>query len=121
MATFYRIVVRTGTVGGAGTDADVYLTIYGTDADSREIVLDNATDNFENGQTDTFGIETKDLGSLRAIRIRHDNSGGGPGWFLADVRIARENPPTQEWVFPCQRWLARDEDDGSIERLLFPQ
>jgi lipoxygenase homology domain-containing protein 1 len=121
MATLYRVVVQTGTASGAGTDADVYMTMYGADAVSREILLDNDRDNFENGQTDTFRLETRDLGDLTAVRVRHDNSGSGPGWFLDNVRVARENPPIQEWTFPCGRWLARDEDDGSIERLLFPQ
>ncbi len=26
----------------------------------------------------------------------------------------------QRWVFPCNRWLAKNEDDGKIERTLFP-
>ena len=27
----------------------------------------------------------------------------------------------KKWVFPCGKWLAKDEDDGKIERDLVPQ
>lgn len=116
----YRIVVATGTAPHAGTDSNVYLTLYGPQRVSREIMLSSSRDAFERGLTDTFSTETVDVGELKAIRIRHDNSGGWPGWFLASVRVTRETPPVQEWVFPCERWLAVDEDDGAISRLLFP-
>ena len=53
------------------------------------------------------------------LRIGHDDSGGGSAWFLDDVTI--DIPSRGEHVvFPCHRWLATDEDDGKIERELFP-
>jgi hypothetical protein len=120
MSTVYRVVTDTGTASGAGTDADVYLTLYGDRTVGREQELDNGDDNFENGASDTFRVEDDDLGNLVALRIRHNNQGDRAGWFLDRVVVTRENPPTTQWVFPCGRWLARDEDDGSTDRLLFP-
>ena len=51
------------------------------------------------------------------MKIRHDNSGFGDAWFLDRVEI-RSSKRNDCCVFPCQRWLAVDEDDGQIERAL---
>ena len=37
-------------------------------------------------RSDKFDIETKDLGKLTAINIRHDNSWFGSAWYLEKVR-----------------------------------
>lgn len=74
-------------------------------------------DVFERGRTDSFEIQATDLGEMTRLRIRHDNSGSRPGWFLEDIRIRHEGTGS-EWLFPCHRWLARDEDDGRIDRML---
>ncbi len=47
----------------------------------------------------------------RQVRVYHDNSGQSPSWFLEEVRVRRTG--SGSWTaFPCQRWLAVDEDDG---------
>lgn len=43
-------MVKTGDLRGAGTDADVFLTIYGPKGDTGERVLDNSANNFERNQ-----------------------------------------------------------------------
>jgi hypothetical protein len=43
----YRVMVKTSDLRGAGTDADVFLTIYGPKGDTGERVLDNSSNNFE--------------------------------------------------------------------------
>ncbi|MER5385546.1 PLAT/LH2 domain-containing protein [Streptomyces sp. NPDC002688] len=123
MAAAYRVIVVTGTASGAGTDANVYLTILGEKADgtassSGERQLDTDRDNFEWGQVDVFSIESEDLGTLTSVTIRHDNSGARPGWFLDRVLVEDEESQAR-YVFPCNRWLARDEDDGQIVRTLY--
>ena len=53
------------------------------------------------------------------VRIGHDGKGFGAGWYLDEVTV--EVPSHGElMVFPCHRWLAEDEDDGKIERELYP-
>ena len=60
------------------------------------------------------------LGVLTQIKIGHDNRGFGASWFLDQVEVENlENG--NSWLFPCERWLATDEDDGSIERILLPK
>ena len=54
----------------------------------------------------------------------HDNKGLGAGWHLDRVEIRRlksNGRGSNTYVFPCGRWLARDEDDKAIERDLVPE
>ncbi|XP_005356346.1 lipoxygenase homology domain-containing protein 1 isoform X1 [Microtus ochrogaster] len=118
----YEVQVITGNVPKAGTDANVYLTIYGEeygDTGERPLKKSDKSNKFEQGQTDTFTIYAIDLGSLTKIRIRHDNAGNRPGWFLDRVDITDMNNEIT-YYFPCQRWLAVEEDDGQLSRELLP-
>ncbi|XP_053384453.1 lipoxygenase homology domain-containing protein 1-like isoform X6 [Mercenaria mercenaria] len=113
--TKYKVTVYTGNKKGAGTDANVYIILFGENGDSSEKYLDDSRNNFERGQTDEFVIECPCLGRLDRLRIGHDNSGFGPGWYLDKVIVDDlDNSITYE--FPCSRWLALDEDDGLIFR-----
>jgi len=57
---------------------------------------------------------------VTGYRIGHDNAGGGGAWFLENVVI--DCPSLgKKWHFPHGRWLAKGEDDGHLERELFPQ
>ena len=46
---------------GAGTDANVFLTLYGKKGKTDEIQIGNATDNFEQGQLDKFKVRIFNL------------------------------------------------------------
>ncbi|SNY52477.1 PLAT/LH2 domain-containing protein [Paractinoplanes atraurantiacus] len=117
--TTYEIVVRTGTESGAGTDADVFLTLYGERGIAHQVQLGNDDDNFEAGDVDRFIKDLEDVGDLRAARVWHDNSGSRPGWFLDQIVVTKQDPPITQWVFPLHDWLASDEPGGT-ERMLFP-
>ena len=47
--------------------------------------------------------------------MEHDNSGFRPGWFLEKVEIVNQATSFTS-VFPFQRWLDKDKDDGQIVR-----
>uniref|UniRef100_A0A8B9N717 Lipoxygenase homology domains 1 n=1 Tax=Accipiter nisus TaxID=211598 RepID=A0A8B9N717_9AVES len=118
----YEVHVLTGNVWGAGTDANVFLSIYGVgrgDTGERQLKRSNNLNKFEKGQVDVFTIKAIDLGELKKLRIRHDNSGASPSWFLERVEIVDLKESTT-YYFPCQRWLAVEEDDGQIVRELVP-
>lgn len=51
------------------------------------------------------------------MRIRHDNSGRSPGWYLDKVEVRQG---TRSHVFPCRQWLAKSEGDGLLSRELTP-
>ena len=60
-------------------------------------------------------MECPSLGTLQRIRIGHDNTGAGPGWYLDKV-IVDDMDNGRVYEFPCERWFAKDEDDGAISR-----
>ncbi|KAM9056314.1 lipoxygenase homology domain-containing protein 1 isoform 3-T3 [Megaptera novaeangliae] len=120
----YEVEIWTGDVGGASTTARVYMQIYGEEGKTEVLFLSSRSKVFERAskdtfQTDTFTIYAIDLGPLTKIRIRHDNSGNRPGWFLDRIDITDMNNEIT-YYFPCQRWLAVEEDDGQLSRELLP-
>jgi hypothetical protein len=46
----YKVTTYTGNKRGAGTDANVSVTLFGSQGDSGEKPLDNAKNNFEAGK-----------------------------------------------------------------------
>ncbi|OXB78277.1 UNVERIFIED_CONTAM: hypothetical protein H355_004727 [Colinus virginianus] len=118
----YTIRILTGSPWGAGTDANVFLTLYGLqrgDTGERPLRKSDRLNKFERGQADTFELRAIDLGELKKLRIRHDNSGSSPSWFVERVEVG-DRKEGKTYYFPCQRWLAVDEDDGQVQRELVP-
>lgn len=117
----FTITIRTGDRNFAGTDANVFVTLFGTRGDSREFELDTpGRDDFERNQTDIFNVQTSaNIGDIVRIRLRHDNSGFAAGWFVDWVRV-RNVDTGQVWQFNVNRWLATDEADGRIDLFLTP-
>lgn len=117
----YELIVITGDEKGAGTDANVFLTVIGTSGDSGRRQLKQKLRNlFERGRTDRFSIELLDMGELLRVCIEHDNSGISPGWLLNRVEITNTaNGVTT--VFPCDKWLDKNKADGKIKRVLYPK
>ncbi|XP_037228557.1 lipoxygenase homology domain-containing protein 1-like [Falco rusticolus] len=111
----YVVRVFTGDISGSGTDADVFINIFGEKGDTGVRKLDNDKDNFEKGAEDKFTLDAPNLGRLRKINIGHNNKGGSAGWFLAKV-IIEDIGNKCVYEFPVGRWFALDEDDGKIQR-----
>lgn len=99
----YRVIVKTGDQRGAGTDSNVFLTIYGSKGDSGERPLDTSANNFERAMTDTFLIKAPDLGEIDRIKIRSDGSGLGASWFLQQVDVLSSVTNTS-YHFPFNNW-----------------
>ncbi|NXT04293.1 LOXH1 protein, partial [Prunella fulvescens] len=103
----------------AGTEADVYISVYGErgDTGSRQLLRSQKSKKFLKGQTDIFAVEAVHLGCLHKIVIGHNGLGSGNGWFLDKVVI--KDPITDlDYAFLCHRWLDQGQDDGSISREL---
>eukprot|EP01043_Picozoa_sp_COSAG02_P019530 COSAG02_NODE_944_length_15732_cov_24.529265_5_plen_3702_part_01 len=123
----YQIIIKTGDRLGAGTDANVFIQLFGSEgpqknndegvpAGTGERLLDAPGDEFEKGQTDLFLIEAPELGSLNEMRLWHDNTGLGPGWYVDEVTVVNKLT-LKEWVFPVNQWFSTTEDDGEIDRV----
>uniref|UniRef100_A0A8C4ZN74 Lipoxygenase homology PLAT domains 1 n=1 Tax=Gadus morhua TaxID=8049 RepID=A0A8C4ZN74_GADMO len=120
----YEVTVTTGNLRNGGTNANVFCQIYGEEGKTEVLALKNRSNNFERGTTeifkeDVFNITAVDMGVLKKLRIRQDNSNANAAWFLERVEIT-DNKDDTTYYFPCKRWLAIDEDDGQVARELVP-
>nr|XP_014352354.1 PREDICTED: lipoxygenase homology domain-containing protein 1 [Latimeria chalumnae] len=125
----YEITTYTSDVFGAGTDADVFIVLYGKDGvctQQKSLCVNKREQQmyFERGAMNQFIVELEDVGDLiEKIRIGHDNQGVNPGWHLDRVeirRLLRKGKGSETIIFPCERWLAKSEDDGQTLRELVP-
>ncbi|XP_062602879.1 uncharacterized protein LOC134264616, partial [Saccostrea cucullata] len=118
---FYLLSVYTGMRKGAGTLSNVNFVISGDEADTGiRSLSDGVRKGFETASVNKYVMgNSESLGNLTHIRIWHDNSGpkGRRSWYLN--RIVVDDLRTQErYIFLCDKWLAIDEEDGMIDRIL---
>lgn len=115
----YEIVISTGVWRNSGTTSNVSVTIKGKEGDSDRIILNNARNPtrvlFARGNFDSFILTVPEsFGQLTSVLVSHDSSGENPSWFLENISI-RDRQVGGQWVFPANRWLALEKDDGHLE------
>jgi hypothetical protein len=84
--------VKTGSMGYAATSAHVYLILTDEKGEERKVWLTtddyNPESLFDTGSEDVFTIYLdKQLSPIAKLKVGHDNSGGGPGWYLEKVTV----------------------------------
>lgn len=113
MATYlFTIHVGPGAVDGADWASEVNLTMFGTKASSPEFRLP-AADPDGPGQPPSYRVPLTDLGELQRLRVRHDDTGVGPGCYLDHV-VVRAADSRRQWRFECRQLFSRH--DGATER-----
>jgi len=111
----YTVLVETGDVVMAGTDANVFITMVGSKSKLAEKKLANSktfTDKFERGHVDEFEFEEGlDLGELQEVLVRHDNSAlfGSNNWYLESVTV-QHHVSGKAYKFMCRDWLKKTKD-----------
>ena len=68
--------MHTADIRSAGTDANVFVIIFGDKGDSGELSLKSSEtyrDKFERGQTDTFNFNMLSLGEF-ILKLRRNNA-----------------------------------------------
>ncbi|XP_068716630.1 polycystin-1-like protein 2 [Montipora capricornis] len=115
----YEVIISTGMRRHAGTTANVAMTMTGERGESHAFLLKNShCATLARGSVNTVLVTTSEtLGELSYIRVWHDNFGDDPAWYLKQLCI-REIATDRVWHFVCERWLAIDEGDGLIDRIL---
>ncbi|XP_075881413.1 polycystin-1-like protein 2 [Nelusetta ayraudi] len=113
----YLISVQTGHRKNAGTSANVTARLFGSEGESD---THNLTDPnkpvFERGAVDVFLLAAPfPLGEVRNLRLQHDNSGGGPSWYINKVTV-QDLQTRQVWQFLCGCWLSADRGDGMTKK-----
>jgi hypothetical protein len=117
--TVYKVNIETADVRGAGTDANVFIQLFGKAGDSGLINLEGDHDAFERGKKTTFGLELVEIDDISKVKLGHDNSGPFPGWYCSKVNIRNEKTG-KEWNFLVNQWFAKDQGDHLIVRELYP-
>ncbi|XP_004642518.2 polycystic kidney disease and receptor for egg jelly-related protein [Octodon degus] len=105
----YLVTVFTGSRCGAGTTADVFVQLRGTEGASHAHCLSHPhVRKLLRGSISAFLLTTKsDLGDIRSIRVWHNNQGKAPSWHLSRIKV--ENLFSGHvWLFMCQKWLSVD-------------
>ncbi|XP_078703579.1 polycystin-1-like protein 2 [Branchiostoma floridae x Branchiostoma belcheri] len=115
----YVITVYTGFRGNAGTTAEITLVLYGIHYESPPLTLrDGNRVLFQQGSVDSFLVSTEQpLGVLTHMRVWHNNAGFSPSWFLGQIVVVNRKT-NHSTYFLSNRWLAVDEDDGRIDRII---
>ncbi|GFO17335.1 polycystic kidney disease protein 1-like 2 [Plakobranchus ocellatus] len=118
---FYEIIVCTGMRRNAGTNSQVCFILSGEDDETDvRAFTDSKRKIFRRGQIDGFLMAVpRPLGYLNFMRVWHDNSGKGKfgSWYLNYV-VVRDVQSDTKHVFVANRWLAVEEDDGQVDRVL---
>ncbi|KAJ8306150.1 hypothetical protein KUTeg_016695 [Tegillarca granosa] len=119
----YEVTIFTGDHWAAETDANLYITIFGTQGDTGKRMLYNSTMNqvkFRTGQIDVFEFEAVALGDLTNVEIGHNSKGHGAGIFIDNVVVVEKDSSKAftQHVFPCRTWLDDREGDGKTWRNL---
>ena len=116
----YRILIvpvsGTGTLTRKSTLPKLWLTIFGSIGETEKIALNKIE----------LLMEHKNLGVLRTMRIGIDGNQSTStlstsAKFHLDCIWIRNEVTGHAYKFPCNRWLGRGIDDGSMERLLIAQ
>lgn len=131
--------MHTSDIEGAGTSAQVYMTLTGAAGSSGSLHLshpgaislsgktplpdDSSTSSgssrngFARGEAASFAFRCMTLGDLQQLLVWHDGSGPHPAWHLAYVEAA-ETGSGLVWYFPCALWLDSRRGDGATRRSL---
>ena len=87
---WYTLPLCTSDKPAAGTDADVFVTIHGTEGSSPRVKLPSRPEDFLRGSTDTFRMQLKALGEIVKLTVGHNNRGHNPGWHLDHAEVTDE-------------------------------
>jgi PLAT/LH2 domain-containing protein len=83
----YGLTVRTSDISGAGTDANVTLTLTGAQASCSVSVDTSYNNRMERGLVNFLVAASGDLGELRFVTIQRDNRGNAPDWHVAAIDV----------------------------------
>ncbi|CAH1779439.1 unnamed protein product [Owenia fusiformis] len=118
LATYvYTVLVMTGARRGAGTSANVTLTLIGSKEESLPHYLHSDKRVVcQQRDGDAFQVRcTEFLGDITAVRLWHDNKGDNPSWYVSKVQV--EDMQTGKiWQILTDSWLAIDIGEGVLDK-----
>ncbi|XP_059178108.1 lipoxygenase homology domain-containing protein 1-like [Physella acuta] len=105
----YRVVVWTGDVAGATTDANIFVTIKGAKNILHKTRLFRGSSKrkfpFVQGSCESFFIKGPNLGNLEILTIENDGVQKDQSWFCEKVEVTCMKT-LKKWLFTCHNWLS---------------
>ena len=65
----YRLHITTGSMRGAGTDADVHISLHGSAGTTAAVTLPSRPEHFERGRRDSFVLQLPWVGELERVTV----------------------------------------------------
>jgi hypothetical protein len=101
----YQLIVATGNAEGAGTDADVSVTLNGAGGiSSVPQILNAGAEDFERDSLGYYSIWAPDVGNLATLRVSISTGEGNARWYCREITL-RNTMTGKMWVFPIESWL----------------
>jgi len=120
----YKVVVSTGSMKSAGTDASISIVVVGDEGTTKSHTLDGWGDDFEAGDIQDYSFKDRHVGIIEFIILKLDDDNflrhlqtGNANWFLKDIRVSIEDRGHSEEIFPHFQWV-KDSKDPTQERPL---
>ena len=111
----YVVSITTGDATNAGTDSNIFVTLYGEYGESDEVKISSICEDYERsssnriGRTDGIIKTDKYLGKIDKIKVRSDGSGDNSDWLLKDVTVTKENNDLNEvFKFTGGTWFEKN-------------
>ncbi|MBO2451639.1 hypothetical protein J4573_31430 [Actinomadura barringtoniae] len=106
----YQVQVQIGDVNGAGTDADVYVSLTGENGTVNNYLLDQAhTNDFEQGGTYTYPLRLiNSVGKLSGLSIHHEGGAASSEMFLEWIKVT-DHTLNEEFDFYYHGWIDDDQ------------
>lgn len=106
--TKYVLKFHTGDEYLAGTDSNIFVTLFGTLGQSKEYMMNGMIkgNSFERDSIDIVCLELPEsIGDVYSIELRSDCMYAGSGWLLDYIEVTRseDNAPTAR--FSCRTWI----------------
>jgi hypothetical protein len=108
-AVEHYVWIQTGGRQGAGTDADIYLSVRGRRTGERRLKLDESGDDFEAGSMRYYSIGNWYLGEISDILLENDGSSSvltADNWYVSWACISSDTSMCHsDWRVNFNSWV----------------
>jgi hypothetical protein len=97
----YQVSIKTGDTTGAGTDSNIFITLYGENGQTAETRLNGLISGnaFERNKIDFLTLkDLPNIGNLKKVAIRSDGNYTGAAWYLESVTINGRTARFNTWI-----------------------
>lgn len=103
----YYVSVTTADEMWAGTDADVFIQIFGENGNTSAVELTKSGNLFERGDVDDFILVENAVGSLEKVGIKRNEKGAFDSWKLELVTVKPAGVLVHKFAF--NKWIPPNE------------